>query len=176
MYGGNANFYNVPLSEYGSTLEFLADAAGADTWVIPSVGPDYGRLMDQAEVLRAANFPTTMVLPQSFSTTSAGVLAAVRRFVDRSGRPVVLYLKSEQYLATKEVGQLASEGLVCAIKYAIPRENPSDDAYLGRLIEGELPRLSCGVLCGCLVASEGRLSWLTLLQSRESVLGISNRS
>ncbi len=135
MYGGNANFYNIPLGEYGSTLEFLADAAGADTWVIPSVGPDYGRLMDQAEVLRAASFPTTMILPQSFSATSAGVLAAVRRFVDWWGRPVVLYLKSEQYLAPKEVGQLASEGLVCGIKYAIPRENPSEDAYLGRLID-----------------------------------------
>lgn len=36
MYGGNANFYNLPISEFAEVLEFLCDAAGEDSWVIPS--------------------------------------------------------------------------------------------------------------------------------------------
>ena len=39
LYGGNANFYNVPVSEYASTLVFLAQAVLKDTWIVPSVGP-----------------------------------------------------------------------------------------------------------------------------------------
>lgn len=43
IYGGNANFHHLPLSEYADTFDFLAEAAGANTWVLPSVGPDHGR-------------------------------------------------------------------------------------------------------------------------------------
>ena len=42
LYGGNANFYHVSLSEYGGLLETLAGLAGDDTWVIPSAGPAFG--------------------------------------------------------------------------------------------------------------------------------------
>ena len=49
MYGGNANFYNIGrLRIRRRSLDFLAEAAGKDTWVIPSAGPDFGKLMDQA--------------------------------------------------------------------------------------------------------------------------------
>ena len=43
MYGGNANFYNVGLYEYGAILDFLEQAVAADTWVIPAAGPDFGK-------------------------------------------------------------------------------------------------------------------------------------
>src|SRR5512143_3106243 len=52
MYGGNANFYHLPTSEYAASVDFLAEAAGADSWVIPSCGADYGKLLDQAAILR----------------------------------------------------------------------------------------------------------------------------
>src|SRR3954464_8847636 len=63
MYGGNANFYHLRMSEYAATLDFIAEAAGASAWVIPSAGADYGKLMDQAAILRARDFPTAMALP-----------------------------------------------------------------------------------------------------------------
>ena len=37
MYGGNANFYHLPTSEYAATVDFLAEAAGAGTWVTASI-------------------------------------------------------------------------------------------------------------------------------------------
>src|SRR6476660_1950294 len=52
LYGGNANFYHLPLSEYDQLLGMLASTAGDDTLVIPSVGPAYGFAIDQAKVLR----------------------------------------------------------------------------------------------------------------------------
>ena len=64
LYGGNANFYHVRLSEYAELLDLLADAADADTLIIPSVGPAYGLMMDQAKLLRERQFPTAMILPQ----------------------------------------------------------------------------------------------------------------
>jgi dihydrodipicolinate synthase/N-acetylneuraminate lyase len=135
MYGGNANFYNLPLSEYADTLAFLAEAAGSDSWVVPSVGPDYGRMIDQARVLRDFDFPTVMVLPQTFPATPRGVETGLRRFAEAYGRPFVLYLKSEGYVTAEAAGRLAADGLICAVKYAVVRQDPAKDDYLRAILD-----------------------------------------
>src|SRR4051812_30806065 len=73
LYGGNANFYHIPPSEFDAALAMLAQLAGQNTLVIPSVGPAYGAMLDQARILRKHKFPTVMILPQTGITTSAGV-------------------------------------------------------------------------------------------------------
>ena len=72
LYGGNANFYHIALSEYDQVLSFLEQEARVDTLVIPSAGPGYGMMMDQAKVLRRHKFPTVMILPQQGITTPPG--------------------------------------------------------------------------------------------------------
>ena len=52
LYGGNANLYHVRLTEYAALLNMLQDLAAQDTLVIPSVGPSYGLMMDQADILK----------------------------------------------------------------------------------------------------------------------------
>ena len=134
MYGGNANFYHLPLSEYAATLDFLAEAAGKDSWVIPSAGADYGKLMDQAAILRGRAFPTAMALPFGNPSNDSGVATALRRFAEKLGNPIIAYVKAMGYIEPATLGALAREGVVCAIKYAIVRDDPSQDAYLDRLV------------------------------------------
>ena len=141
MYGGNANFYHLAVSEYAATLDFLEAAAGADTWVIPAAGADYGKLMDQAEALRGRKFPTVMALPFGQPSNDAGVATALRRFADRVGKPVVAYVKGMGHLEPRTLGTLVKDGVVCAIKYAIVREDPSKDAYLEELVRQVDPSL-----------------------------------
>ncbi len=135
MYGGNANFYHIAVSEYARVLDFLAQAAGDDTWVLPSAGPDYGKLMDQARLLRERAFPTAMLLPMSFPYTDAGLADGVRRFSDALGRPVVVYIKSEHYLAPETLARLVAEERIAAIKYAVVRQDPGQDDYLSALLQ-----------------------------------------
>lgn len=139
MYGGNANFYHLPLSEYAATVDFLAEAAGADSWVLPSVGPDYGKLIDQAAMLKGRGFPTAMLLPYSGPMTDEGFALGVRRFTDALGKPAVIYIKNDGYVAPTVLGALQCEGRVVAVKYAVVRDEPQTDAYLDALL-GELPR------------------------------------
>jgi dihydrodipicolinate synthase/N-acetylneuraminate lyase len=135
LYGGNANFYHLALSEYDRTLLFLASAAGAETLVIPSAGPAFGTLMDQAAILRRHTFPTVMVLPQVGITTSEGVAAGIDRFVQAAGVPALLYVKHDGYVEPHDVKRLADRGLVSGIKYATVRPNPREDDYLRRLLD-----------------------------------------
>ena len=135
MYGGNANFYHLGVSEYAATLDFLEQAAGRDTWVIPSAGPDFGKLMDQAALLRGRAFPTVMALPFGQPSNDAGVATALRKFADRVGKPIVAYVKGLNYIEPATLGALVRDGVVCAIKYAIVRDDPAQDAYLEALVQ-----------------------------------------
>src|SRR5580700_1146565 len=63
LYGGNANFYHIPLSEYDQVLTCLEQSSGPDTLTIPSVGAVWGQMMDHAKIVRKHKFPTVMVLP-----------------------------------------------------------------------------------------------------------------
>ena len=135
LYGGNANFYNVGLYEYGALLDALAEMAAPGTWVIPSVGPDFGKMLDQAAVLKARKFPTAMALPMTFPMTFEGAATGLRRFAEAFGRPIIVYLKAEGYLTPKEVKGLVDAGVVAAIKYAVVRQNPAQDEFLTRLLD-----------------------------------------
>ena len=135
LYGGNANFYHIALSEYDTALSMIAQLSGHDTLVIPSAGPTFGLMMDQAKVLRRHRFPTVMILPQQGITTSAGVETGIRRFVDAAGIPAILYNKSDGYIDVKEAAALARDGIISGIKYAIVRADPAKDEYLRQLLE-----------------------------------------
>lgn len=144
LYGGNANFYHIPLSEYDQVLSMLAELAGPDTLVIPSAGPAFGTSLDQAKILRRHKFPTIMVLPQQGITTDDGVEEGIRRFVDAAGVPALLYIKHDGYFDVPHVKRLADANLISGIKYATVRPDPpgpSRDDYLLRLTEHVDPRL-----------------------------------
>jgi dihydrodipicolinate synthase/N-acetylneuraminate lyase len=135
LYGGNANLYNIAVSEYPLLLEYLASAVAADTLVVPSVGPFYGNIVDQAAILKRFHFPTAMLLPTLFPAQPAGVQTAVRHFVGRSGIPAVLYIKEEGYITPEGAAQLVNDGLISWIKYAIVRSDPAKDAFLSKLVQ-----------------------------------------
>ncbi len=135
LYGGNANLYHCSVSDFGKLLEELAAGAAEGTRVIPSIGPDFGKMMDQAKLLRGSGYRTAMLLPMTGFTTPEGVAEGIRRFVDAAGIPITLYLKSEAYIDVETLGQLVDEGRIVAVKYAIVRDDPTNDPYLQRLVQ-----------------------------------------
>lgn len=134
LYGGNANLYHMPVREYAPMLAMLADAAGPDTRVIPAVGPDFGKMIEQADLLRGSGYQTAMVLPMQGFTTPQGVAEGISRFVDRASMPVTLYIKSEQYIDLDTLQSLVESHKVLCVKYAVVRHDPANDPFLQDLI------------------------------------------
>ncbi|MDG1894731.1 MAG: dihydrodipicolinate synthase family protein [Fuerstiella sp.] len=135
LYGGNANLYHARLSEYSALLEMLAELAAEETLMIPSVGPAYGTMMDQADVLKGTDFPTAMVLPTKVVMTEPGLMTGFRHFVEAINRPAVLYIKEEGYISPEGAAELVEDGLVAFIKYAIVRDDAAQDDFLKRLVD-----------------------------------------
>lgn len=135
MYGGNANFYNIGVSEYAAVLNWLVEAIPPEGWIIPSVGPDYGKIRDQIPILKGMGFPTVMALPfRDGGATGAGTATALRHLSDKLAVPVVLYLRDDDLMTPDEVAALVADGVVGWIKYAVVREDPAHDPYLAALI------------------------------------------
>ncbi len=139
LYGGNALLHHVTLADYASLLAWMSDWAREYT-MLPSAGPAFGRLMDQAELLRPRDFPAVMTLPCGAPRDAAGLERGLREFADAAETKLILYLKEEtNFGADKEagldvVGRLVADGICAAIKYAVVRDDPAEDAYLESLL------------------------------------------
>jgi dihydrodipicolinate synthase/N-acetylneuraminate lyase len=139
LYGGNAFLYHVTLDEYEALIEWLA-GFGPSRWPIPSVGPSFGRAIDQSRLLKRFKFRTAMVLPCGDPRDARGMEAGLREIAQAAGLPLILYLKSEDgFGSDKEagldaVGRLIADGTAVAIKYAVVRDDPRRDPYLDGLL------------------------------------------
>jgi len=135
LYGGNAVFYHMRLSEYADALTIIAESAAPTSLMIPSVGPTYGIMMDQVEILNQFNFPTVMILPQKEIADEKGIATGIRKFVEAYGKPIVLYLKHDRWLSPSIVDKLIKDGLVSWIKYAVVLDQPLEDRYLREVLD-----------------------------------------
>jgi dihydrodipicolinate synthase/N-acetylneuraminate lyase len=139
LYGGNAFLYHVTLDEYETLLDWLGGFPPT-RWAIPSVGPSFGRAIDQARLLARHRFRTAMVLPCGDPRDARGMEAGLREIADAAGLPLILYIKTEDgFGANTEagldaIGRLVTDGVAVAIKYAIVLRDPTHDPYLDGLL------------------------------------------
>jgi dihydrodipicolinate synthase/N-acetylneuraminate lyase len=135
LYGGNAVLYHIRMKEYAKLLAMLSELASDQTLIVPSVGPAYGTMMDQVKIVREFDFPTAMVLPQREIADEAGLATGIRRFAEKYGKPIVLYLKHDRWLPPSTVRSMFDDGLISWIKYAVVLDDPSRDDYLREILQ-----------------------------------------
>jgi dihydrodipicolinate synthase/N-acetylneuraminate lyase len=138
LYGGNAFLYHVTLKEYEQLVDWMSGIVG---WAIPSLGPSFGRAMDQAPLLRRYGFPCAMALPCGDPRDARGLEAGLREIASATGMALVLYLKGEDGFGSDPmagldaVARLVNDGTCVSIKYAVVRKDPNVDPYLTALVE-----------------------------------------
>lgn len=140
MYGGNAFLYHLTLAEFEQMLAWLTSLSD-DLWCIPAAGPSFGRLMDQAPLLRKYRFPAVMALPCADPRDAKGLEIGLRRFSEAAETPLIVYLKDENNFGSDlmagldAVARLIDDKICVGVKYAVVRQDPSVDAYLTALLE-----------------------------------------
>jgi hypothetical protein len=144
LYGGNAFLYHMNLADYADLLSWLAGQAD-DCWCIPSAGPSFGRLEDQAPLLRRHRFPLVMHLPCADPRDASGLEAGLRDFAHAAGTPLLLYVKDRDNFGANHlagldaIARLIDSGVALGIKYAVVQDPISPDPYLSALL-ARVPR------------------------------------
>jgi dihydrodipicolinate synthase/N-acetylneuraminate lyase len=139
LYGGNAFLYHASLYDFQALVDWLAGFPRT-RWPIPSIGPSFGRAIEQARILRKHAFPAVMMLPCGDPRDALGMEAGLREISAEAGMPLIVYLKSEDGFGSDKsagldaVGRLVDDGVAIAIKYAVVRDNPLADPYLDGLL------------------------------------------
>jgi dihydrodipicolinate synthase/N-acetylneuraminate lyase len=134
LYGGNANVQNWPVSSYAEWMDELESAAAKTSWLIPSVGPDWGKMMDHAKILSSRHYPAAMLLPMNGPRTEEGLVVGIRDFVQKSGVQAIIYIKSDDYISPDALAKLVDDRSVFSIKYAIPRDDATVDPVLAAYV------------------------------------------
>ena len=135
LYGGNANIYAATARLFEAFVEQAPEWVATGTWLIPSVGADWGKLLDQARLLSRADFPAAMTLPVTTPHDKPGIERAIRDFSQSAGIPVIVYVKTAGYLPPDRFEALFADGIVVAIKYAAEADDPRRDSYLADLLK-----------------------------------------
>jgi dihydrodipicolinate synthase/N-acetylneuraminate lyase len=133
LYGGCANFFNASVRQYAATLDVIERLAQADDWVIPTIGPDFGKAMDQIEILKGRDFPSAMLLPLS-PVTAAGVATGLRRLSDAFGRPLMVFFKSPDYATATDLVAMIKDGVLCCVEYGIGGSTDKPEPFLADLL------------------------------------------
>jgi dihydrodipicolinate synthase/N-acetylneuraminate lyase len=145
LYGGNAFLYHVTMDEYETLVGWLAQFAPPRLG-IPSVGPSFGRAMDQAKLLRRHGFRCAMMLPSGDPRDARGLEAGLREIAAAAGMPLIVYLKSDDVFGRDReegldaIGRLIDDGVAIGIKYAVVLDDPRHDPYLDGLLRRVDPR------------------------------------
>ncbi|HEY9278838.1 MAG TPA: dihydrodipicolinate synthase family protein [Eoetvoesiella sp.] len=134
LYGGNANLYHYGQRLYRDALKMMHAFQTERTSVITSIGPDFGKMLDQTKAVREIGLKNVMLLPMAFPADSAGVANGARRVANELGFGVILYIKDENYVHPDELARLIREGVVRFVKYAVDREDPVNDSYLDSIL------------------------------------------
>lgn len=139
LYGGNAFLYHATTEDFDTLIGWLASMPAARV-PIPSIGPSFGRAMDQARALSKYRFQAAMMLPCGDPRDPKGLEAGYRDIAQAAGVPLIIYLKSEDAFGPdrspglEAIGRLIDDGVAIAIKYAVVLQDPKADSYLGALL------------------------------------------
>lgn len=136
LWGGNANIYAMTEAEFANLVAAIPDWVDADTWAIPSVGPDPGKLRAHADALRGRGYPAALLLPYNGLGDAAGREAMIRNFADRAALPAILYLRSADYLPPDRIAKMIDEGVIAGLKYAVETGDLTQDSYLDAVLSG----------------------------------------
>jgi dihydrodipicolinate synthase/N-acetylneuraminate lyase len=140
LYGGNAFLYHNTLAEFDELLSWLAGLDAA-VWAIPSIGPSYGRALEQAALMRRHSFPCAMILPSADPRDALGLELGYREIAEAAQTRLIVYLKDESNFGPDReagldaVARLIEAGVCIAIKYAVVRTDPAHDPYLEALLQ-----------------------------------------
>lgn len=139
---GTGLVYDATLEEYEAVVGAFADAAGDAAFVVPGIGPGYGRSLEMGRIARSLDVSGVMIMPIVGPASANGVLDGMGSIVDDVQLPVVLYQRRADIMPADVVASLCEMDGVVGLKYAV------DDLNLFAEINdraGDKAAMTCGM-------------------------------
>ena len=116
---GTGLVYDATLEEYEAVVGAFMDAAGDEAYIVPGIGPGYGRALEMGKIARSLGAAGVMIMPIVGPASAAGVLQGLREIAEDVQLPTLLYQRRLDVLPVEHVVQLCKIDEVVGLKFAV---------------------------------------------------------
>ena len=116
---GTGLVYDASLEEYEAVVGTFVEAAAGRAWIVPGVGPGYGRSLEMGRIARSLAVDGVMVMPVVGPASAGGVRQGLAEICQTVELPVVLYQRRLDIMPVEDVVELCRMDEVVGLKYAV---------------------------------------------------------
>lgn len=139
---GTGLVYDASLEEYETAVGAVVDQAGSRAFVVPGIGPGYGRSLEMAAIARSAGAAGVMIMPIVGPASDNGAKAGLEGIARSCRLPVLLYQRRLDIMPVDHVVELCRLEEVVGLKYAV-----DDLSAFSRIVvrAGQHAAMICGM-------------------------------
>ena len=139
---GTGMVYDASLEEYEAVVGTFLDAAGDAAYVVPGIGPGFGRALEMGHIARSLGVAGVMIMPVVGPASANGVYNGLREITKTVQLPTVLYQRRLDIMPADDAVSLCELDDVVGLKYAVDDLDAFD-----RIIEraGAHAAMVCGM-------------------------------
>lgn len=139
---GTGMVYDASLEEYEAVVGAFLDAAGDSAYIVPGIGPGFGRSIEMGHIARSLGVAGVMIMPVVGPGSAKGVYNGLREITKVVQLPTVLYQRRLDIMPVGDVINLCELDEVVGLKYAV-----EDIDAFDRIVEraGERAAMVCGM-------------------------------
>ena len=139
---GTGMVYDASLEEYEAVVGTFLDAAGDAAYIVPGIGPGFGRALEMGHIARSLGVAGVMIMPVVGPASANGVYNGFREIAKTVQLPTVLYQRRLDIMPTDDVISLCELDEVVGLKYAVEDLDTFD-----RIVEraGDRAAMVCGM-------------------------------
>ena len=139
---GTGLVYDASLEEYETAVGAVVDQAGGRAYVVPGIGPGYGRSLEMAAIARSAGAAGVMIMPIVGPASDNGAKAGLEGIARSCRLPVILYQRRLEIMPVDHVVELCRLDEVVGLKFAV-----DDLSAFSRIAEraGQHAAMVCGM-------------------------------
>lgn len=139
---GTGMVYDASLEEYEAVVGTFLDEAGDAAYIVPGIGPGFGRSIEMGHIARSLGVAGVMIMPVVGPGSANGVYNGLREITKVVQLPTVLYQRRLDIMLVSDVVSLCELDEVVGLKYAV-----EDIDAFDRIAEraGERAAMVCGM-------------------------------
>lgn len=139
---GTGMVYDASLEEYEAVVGTYLDAAGDAAYIVPGIGPGFGRSIEMGHIARSLGVAGVMIMPVVGPASANGVYNGFREITKAVQLPTVLYQRRLDIMPVNDVVSLCELDEVVGLKYAVEDVDAFD-----RIVEraGDRAAMVCGM-------------------------------
>ena len=116
---GTGLVYDMSLEDYEALVGTFVDAASDEAWIVPGIGPGFGRSVEMGRIAQSMGVAGVMIMPIVGPASAKGVFNGLREITTAVQLPTVLYQRRLDIMPVADVIRLCELDNVVGLKYAV---------------------------------------------------------